>query len=364
MAGNVLFENGKIKKISQDTLFAENAVDLQGHYLAPAFIDTHIHGYKGFGTDGDTEEDLLKMSLLLAARGVCAFCPTLYALSPDKLLTKLKTMSAAVGREGGAKIIGLHLEGPFISPNKLGAMKPEDISPIKKDLLNKIYDAANGHIASITAAPELENFDLLLNFCKEKNIVLQAGHTDATYEQMLSAKAKGLKVITHLFNAQSSLHHRAPGVAGAGIMEDFCVEVIADNVHLHPAMLGFIGRVKKPEDIILVTDSLTPTESEAYKFYANGERVEIKNGAWNKHGTDNIVGSSLTMIQAVKNLVFAGFSLENAVLAATANPARIHNIKNLGRIEEGYDSKVVVFDKDFKIKRLVDFGAPKEYQGE
>jgi len=351
--GNVLVENGKIKKISAGKMSAAKTIDLRGDFLSPAFIDTHIHGYKGYGVDDESAESILKMSLALRECGVCAFCPTLYARKGEKLFSILKNLSSAAGKEKGAKIIGLHLEGPFISPERLGAMNINDLAPITKDLLEKMHKAANGKIAAITAAPELDNFSLLQKFCDEKKIVLQAGHTNATYEQMLCARQKGLKHITHLFNAQSPIHQRAPGVAGAGLMADFSAEIIADNVHVHPALLGFLSRIKNPRDIVLITDSLTPTGQNAKKFYANGERIEMRGGAWRRAGEETIVGSSLTMLNGVKNLVAAGSPLPNAVLTASTNPARLHGLKNIGKIEEGYDAKLVSFDKNFNLKKVL-----------
>lgn len=331
MRGQMLIENGKIKKISDGGLSARREIDLNGFYVAPGLIDTHIHGFNG------NEEDVLQMSLDLESTGVAAFCPTLYSLNREHLLEKLRERAAVIGQEKGAKIIGLHLEGPFISPRRMGAMK--ETAAVTKTFLEEILAAANGKISAITAAPEVENFELLAKFCAENKILLQAGHTDATYEQMLSAKELGLKHITHLFNAMSPLNHRAPGAAGAGLTEDFSVEVIADNVHLHPKTLSLIIKAKNPQDIVLITDHVSP-----------GSDYELKNGAWRKAGKEDIVGSAITMLDAVKNLVRAGAALENAVMAATENPARLHNLSTLGKLEEGYEARLAVFDADFNLK--------------
>jgi len=203
--GMVLTNNGIIENIYQAPFalpLADKMVDLQEAYLAPGFVDTHIHGFGGFGTDtGGGYEDLLKMSKLLLATGVIAFCPTIYPAKLEDMVNTLKNLSQAAGKEEGAKIIGFHLEGPFISPKKPGALLPQDIQPVNIEAMQKIYEAAQGKIAAMTVAPELDNMEFLVEFAKEHDIVLQAGHTDATYEQAQAGAVHGITHVTHLFNA-------------------------------------------------------------------------------------------------------------------------------------------------------------------
>ncbi|WP_428897393.1 N-acetylglucosamine-6-phosphate deacetylase [Parelusimicrobium proximum] len=347
---DVLIRGEIIEKISESiSASADETIDLKGDYLSPAFIDGHIHGFGGKGTDIESADSLIGMSEYLAEKGVGSFCPTLYSAKPEKLLKDLKLFAKAKGKEKGAKIIGLHLEGPFISPKKLGAMKAEDLAQISRPLLEQIWDAAEGTISAMTVAPELDNLEVMTDFAKEKGILLQAGHTDATYQQMMRGFSLGIRHVTHLFNAMSPFNHREPGAAGSAMMEDFSVEIIGDGAHVHPKVVGFIGRIKKPGQIVLITDALTPTKQASGRLLANGEEVEFKDGFFRKKENGIISGSALTMLDGVKNLVSYGFSLELAVMAASANPARLHKLHDRGLIKEGLTADLTAFDKDFNL---------------
>jgi N-acetylglucosamine-6-phosphate deacetylase len=350
LGAELLVEDGKIKKISR-LINAEHTevFDARGSYACVGFIDLHIHGFGGRGTEEGTAEAVLEMSETLAVRGVTAFCPTLYPGSREQMIKNLKTVSAAVGKEKGAKILGFHLEGPFISPQKPGVMKPQDIAPVDTELLKRLYDASAGMLKIMTFAPEIKDSDKIIDFARGHNILLQAGHTNASYEQMADIFEKGVTHVTHLFNAMSQFNHRAPGAAGAALMKDFSVEIIADDVHVHPALVGFLGRIKKPEQIVLVTDSLRPTGQISGVLLANNEPVIFKDNVFKRESDGVIAGSALTMINGVKNLVSYGFSLENAVSAATANPAKVAGLKEVG-LSEGNAADITFFDKDFNIK--------------
>lgn len=347
-------ENGKIQAVFPNDALQEiekdvEVFDANGAYSTPGLIDMHIHGYAGFGPENETETDLLEMSARLAPSGVTAFCPTLYCGKPDEMKKRIEKTVGAFGKETGAHLIGYHLEGPFISPEKPGVMKPEDISPINLPVLQELYEAARGHIASMTVAPELKGIEELVKFCNEKKILLQAGHTNATYEEFFKGIALGITHATHLFNAMSPFNHRAPGAAGAILIrENVSTEIIADGAHVHPALIAFLRRVKPIENIVLVTDSLKPTAQERGPFYANGQEVVFINGVWKRVKDGVIAGSGLTMLQAVKNLIHFNYSLPEAVLAATANPARLLHLKRKGKLLPGFDADIAVFTKQFK----------------
>lgn len=349
--GMVLLKDGVIENILPSPFAlpqADKMVDLQGSYLAPGFIDTHIHGFGGFGTDNKNPDDLLKMSKLLMATGVIAFCPTIYPSKTEDMVETLTKLSTVVGKEEGAKIIGFHLEGPFISPEKPGVMKPEDIQPVTVEAMQKIYDAANGKIASMTVAPELKNIEFLVDFAKEHNFILQAGHTNATYEEMENGVMLGINHSTHLFNAMRGFSHRDPGVVGAILTDDnISTEVIADGHHISPVVINMILKLKSPSKIVLVTDSLNPTGKKEGK--ANGEDVYLDNGVFKRKEDNVIAGSALTMLKAMKNLVRWGYPLGNASLAVSDNPAALFKL-DIGSIEKGKKAAFVILDKDLKLK--------------
>ncbi|MGB2579973.1 N-acetylglucosamine-6-phosphate deacetylase [Elusimicrobium simillimum] len=352
--GAVLIKNGRIERVITEGNLpqAEHVYDASGAYLAPGFVDVHIHGTGGHGTEDMTAQSLLDMSLTLAGLGVTSFFPTLYPGSKAEMIKNLKGIVGAFGKEQGAKLRGLHLEGPFISPEKPGVMKPQDISPVDIDFMSELVEAGEGKIKIMTFAPEVDGADKLIDFAAKHGIFLQAGHTNATYEQMMAARAKGISHVTHLFNAMSPFTHRAPGAAGAAMMEDFSVEIIADGVHVHPAVVSFLGRIKKPEQIVLVTDALKPTEQHGGPMLANREAVKLDGGVF-KRLTDNVIaGSALTMLHGIKNLVSYGFPLENAILAAASNPAKILGVKDCGVVMAGMAADITLFDASFNLQKV------------
>ena len=322
-------------------------IDAKDGYAAPGLIDLHIHGFAGFGPELGTEEALLQMSAELARQGVTAFCPTLYCGQPDDMRHIIENTVGAFGKEKGARILGYHLEGPFISPTKPGVMKPQDIAPISLPTLEELYRAAKGRITNMTIAPELTGIEQVAKFAKEHHILLQAGHTNATYEEFLHGAELGITHATHLFNAMSAFNHRAPGAAGAILLHpEISTEIIGDGVHVHPDVVGFLRRIKPAENIVLVTDALRPTGQEKGPFIANGEEV-IFDKVWKRKADGVIAGSALTMLQGIKNLTQFGFTLPEALRCASTNPARLLGLKNKGTLSVGMDADIVLFDKDF-----------------
>lgn len=322
--------------------------DAQGAYAAPGLMDLHIHGFGGYGPELASENALLRMSEELAANGVTAFCPTLYCGKPEDMLRIIQSTVGAFGQEKGAHILGYHLEGPFISPKKPGVMKPQDIAPVNLEVLQRLCQAAKGHIAVMTAAPELPGIEELVSFCREHGILLQAGHTNATYEEFLRGAKLGIKHATHLFNAMSAFNHRAPGAAGAVLLHpEISLEIIADGMHVHPDIVAFLKRIKPEENVVLVTDALLPTRQKEPPFLANGEEVAFRDGVWKRAADGVIAGSALTMLQGVKNLVSFGYSLPQAIQCASANPAKLLGLKNKGALSVGMDADVTLFDENF-----------------
>ena len=325
-SGCVVIENGKISHIAT-TIKGANSwrrLDAKQAWLVPAFIDLHLHGMGGFGPEQGNANALLQLSTLLARQGVQAFCPTLYCATPASMATLLQKLVPALGQEMGARILGFHLEGPFISPQKPGVMRPQDIAPANLADFQTLYEAAQGHISIVTLAPELPGIDPIIKFCLAHQIVVQAGHTNATYEQMQAAFDKGVRRVTHLANAMSGLHHRAPGVLGAVLANPaISCEVIADGCHVHPVLLHLLRQVKPLAQITAVTDALLPTQQVDGPFYANGEEVLLQQGVWKRKADGVTAGSALTMGAAFRQLVQCGYSLKQASLCTSTNAALV-----------------------------------------
>ena len=357
----VLIEDSKIKDTFSEERYAKmnfgpdiRQIDAKGYYSMPGFIDTHIHGFKGNGTDTCTTEGILQMSKDLAQYGVTAFNPTMYASSTDEMKIKLQAIVKAMGHEEGARIMGIHMEGPFISPQRLGVQRPETVRLPDIALFDELWEAAEGHIVNMTVAPELKGMRELALHCIEKGVILQAGHTNAEYENIVEGIQVGILHSTHFFNAMSQLHHRNPGTVGAILIHpEVSCEIIADGVHVHPDLFKLLGRDKNRAQVVLVTDALTPTELKSEHLYANGEEVVFKDGCFHRKADDVIAGSSLTMKKAIKNTVQFGFPLTDAIKFASVNPARIMKYTHKGILAPTYDSDILVMDKLFSIKLVM-----------
>jgi N-acetylglucosamine-6-phosphate deacetylase len=378
----VLVEDGIVSDVFSQKRFEQRRfepdariVDVQGTYIAPGFIDTHIHGIGGFGTEDSifpdnasvpSGESVLAMSRLLAAQGVTAFNPTLYPCEHEQMVRVVKEISAVIGREEGARIMGLHLEGPFISPNRIGVLKPETVSPVDLNYMEELWEASQGHIVNMTVAPELKGMRKLALFCLKNGIVLQAGHTDAEYGNMVEGMQAGILHSTHLFNAMRRLDHRNPNAVGAILIHrEMSCEIIADGFHVHPDLLKLLSHDKPIEKIVLITDGLKPTGQKEGPFFANGDEVVFHDGAFHRVSDNVIAGSGLSMIRGIQNLVSKNFSMEDAVRTATFNPAQIMRYSGQGLIIPGKLADITVFDNDFNI-RLVMIGGNivKEFSDE
>lgn len=360
----VLIENGEIADVFSERRFAQKQflpddqlIDAEGAYVVPGLIDSHIHGCAGFGTEDLSTDSILGMSEALASFGVTSFCPTLYAMSEEDTLAGIRAIVAAMGLEKGARIIGVHLEGPFISPKRMGAQRVEYAMAVDMDLMQRFFEAGQGHIVSMTVAPELKGMRELALFCNKAGIVLQAGHTDATYENIIEGMQAGIRHSTHMFNAMSGLHHRNPNAVGAILIQpDLSCEIIADGRHVHPDLIKLLVRDKPDTKIVLVTDSLKPTKQKSGPLVANHEEVYLRDRLFIKCSDNVIAGSSLTMMEGVRNLVEFGIPLEQAVKMASSNPARILRLRGQGEISPGFVADLTVFSADFEAKACMVHG--------
>lgn len=352
----VYIKNNRIADVFSERRFLQKQfnpkvkiINANGAYIAPGFIDTHIHGIGGYGTDDYEADSILKMSEILARYGVTSFIPTLYA-APEKEMTRgIKAIVKAMGHEKGAHILGMHLEGPFISPERLGVQSPNSISPVDLPLMKRLWKASKGKIINMTLAPELKHTRELALFCIEQGIIMQAGHTNATYQNMQEGMQVRIMHTTHLFNAMSRMHHRDPGAVGAVLIHpELSCEFIADGIHIDPNLIKLLVQYKPLDKLVVVTDSLKPTKQKAEHLFANNEEVYLDKCFYRK--SDNVIaGSAMTMIDSVKNLVSWGLSVEQAVQMSSANPAQVLKLSNKGIIAPGYDADLVVFNQDFHI---------------
>jgi N-acetylglucosamine-6-phosphate deacetylase len=353
----ILIEDGLIADVFSERRFEQKrfesgavVIDSGGAYVAPGLIDSHIHGFAGFGTEDLSTDAIVAMSDHLGQYGVTAFVPTIYPMAEGDMIASIEACVGAMGKESGAKVMGVHLEGPFISPARLGVQRPEFVRPVDLELMERLFAAGRGHITNMTVAPEIKGMRELALYCIKRGIVLQAGHTDATYENMLEGMQAGILHSTHFFNAMSRLHQRNPGAVGAILIHpELSCEIIADGKHVHPDLIKLLMRDKPASKVVLVTDSLKPTEQKNCPLFANREEVVLEDGLFHRVSDDVIAGSSLTMISGLKNLVDFGIPLETAAEMAAANPSRILGLGKRGLLVPGYEADITVFDKEFKV---------------
>ena len=347
-AGVALNFDEKIISVGEPIAGAE-IIDAENNFVSPGFINIHIHGAAGVDTMDGELSALKKLAEFLPSTGVTSFLPTTMTMPLEKIYRALENIRAGKNFTHGAKILGAHLEGPFISKKFNGAQAQESIIRADFELIKNFSDV----IKIITVAPEEIDFDFI-DRCREKNIIVSIGHSAATYEEALVALERGANHITHLFNAQTPLHHRKPGVVGAALDSNAVVELIADNVHVHPAAQRILAKVKPRGQIILITDSIRAcglgdgfSELGGQKVFVSGNRATL---------VDGTLGGSVTpMNLVVKNFVEnTGFEIPAAVELVTKNPARELGIYNrLGSLEVGKAADIIVFDNDFNIKLAI-----------
>lgn len=352
--GDIEIEGGKILRVGKDLPRKEEdlAVDCAGSYtVVPGFVDVHIHGCAGADTCDATREALEAMAAFLLAHGVTSFCPTTMTTSRETIQAALLAAKDMMDHpmEGGARVVGVNMEGPFIAKERKGAQKEEDILPPDFPLFQRFYEESGGIVRLVDVAPEQPGG---LDFVEKASqlCTVSIAHTTADYDQAKAAFDKGVTHATHLFNAMSGLHHRKPGVVGA-VFDDSRVrgELICDGFHIHPAVLRAAFRLLGDRALI-VSDSMRANgmpEGEAFDL--GGQMVTVHQGkALLPDGT--IAGSVTNLHQEIKNLVSFGVPFEQAVKAATLLPARAIGLDGeIGSIAPGKRADLVVLDENLDI---------------
>jgi len=352
--GSLLFSeaNAEIEKVAPYNLEISNdkeIIDAQGGYLTPGMIDTHIHGGGGFDTMDASPEALAKISEVLASHGITSFLPTTMTMAKNEIHSALENIREAKKNGlAGAQVLGTHVEGPFISPDYIGAQNSENLIKPDLELLRDYYDI----VEIVTMAPEIDGALELIKELKKNNITASAGHSAATYEEFKLVYKAGMNHFTHLYNAMTGLHHRKPGLVGAALDSDSTVELIVDLIHHHQAVDRFTIQAKGVDKVILVSDGMEATGLEAGEYELGGQKVIVKDGAARLE-SGVLAGSVLTLDQAVRNLLeVTELSLADIFKMVTLNPARKLNLDHkLGKIKPGYQADLVLFDQNFKVQK-------------
>ena len=321
--------------------------------VVPGFIDEHIHGASGSdGMDGTTN-DISTIANTLVKEGTTAFLVTTMTQSVDNIRKALNAVNEYIdGRfDTSAQVLGVHLEGPFISTKHVGAQPIEYVQAPSVEAFKVFEKAAGGHIRIVTLAPEVDGAEELIKYLKEKGIVTSMGHTDATFEDVEKAKDLGATNITHTFNAQTPLHHRKAGVVGAALFDNGLIaELICDTIHVSVPAMKLLVKCKPSDKVVLITDSMRAKWLPDGISELGGQTVIVKNGeARLENGA--LAGSVLKMNEAVKNMVEkVGVDFCTAVDFATANPAKSLGLyAERGSIAVGKRADFAVLDEKFNV---------------
>ena len=350
-------ESGKIIGVVDAAPAGADVIDACGNYVAPGLVDIHIHGYLGEDTCDAKPEGIKKMAYGVAKNGVTSFLPTTMTVSKDEIIAALNAVRSLKEQSktwDGAEIIGVHAEGPFINPNKKGAQAEENILKPDADFVLENADI----ITSITLAPEMDkDHACIKKLAKESNVLVSMGHTDATFDEAMSAVKDGVCHATHLFNAMSALAHRNPGVVGAALAsENVSVEVIADTFHINPGLYSIVAKVKG-DKMVLITDCTRAGGMPDGEYELGGQPIFLK-GIECRLADGTIAGSVLKLNNAVKNVLDHTDLPANAVFnMASLNPAKaIRCADRIGSLEEGKDADIIITDDNINIIRTIKKG--------
>ena len=344
LANKILVFDSKVKDICDSVPENCEIIDAKGMYISPGLIDIHIHGSKGADVMDNTVEAINTISTSIASNGVTGYLPTTMSMKKEKIQKAFNVIKEAINNENnGAKILGIHVEGPFININYKGAQNANFIVQPDFDLIRDYTDL----IKIISYAPEVdENLEFTKKIKEETDIVLSICHSNATYKQAMKSIECGVSNITHLFNGMSPLTHREPGVVGAALSGNVYCELIADKIHVSEDVFQIVLNNKGKEKVVLITDSMRAASMEDGEYELGGQTVFVKdNSARLESGT--LAGSVLTLNKAVYNFFEnTDLNLHEAINLATINPAKSINIDNeKGSLDIGKDADITIFDE-------------------
>jgi N-acetylglucosamine-6-phosphate deacetylase len=349
---SVQIDDGLIVSILEEV--SGQWVDAGGLLLFPGFIDVHIHGAVGVDVNTADTDGLVEIAKFLASNGVTAWVPTLVPDSDENYRKAIAAIDRLMAIQDGmpiAQAVGVHYEGVFANEKMCGALRPEYFKSGQWAVGGGQLPRLKTGVHLTTLAPEVDGGIELIRELRRQSWVVSIGHTKADVETLDAAYAVGAKHLTHFYNAMTGLHHRDVGVVGWALTkDDVTFDIIADGIHVNPAMLEFACRSKSPDNVSLISDSVAPTGLGDGEYEIWGEKVSVVNGrTQNERGS--IAGSVISMQDAVKRMLSLGFSAVEVGKMASLNPARLLGIDNrYGSIEVGKRADLVGMDKDGNVK--------------
>ena len=330
-------------------LEGEADLDAQGSYLIPGLVDIHTHGAMGEDFSDGKPEGLQPASDYYAAHGVTSYLATTMTLK-EEVLTPAMHALRDFTPAGGAKCAGIHLEGPFLGYAKRGAQAAENLHKPDPALFDRLNEASGGKVKLVTVACEEEGgMEFVSNVSKKATVSL--GHTSCDYEQAMQAYSLGASHATHLFNGMDGLHHRKPGIVGAALDAGATVELICDGLHIHPSVIRLAHKLYG-DKLVLVSDSLRCAGMPDGDYELGGQPITLSGGVARLTGTDTLAGSSISMLDALRNGVKFGLPLEAAVYAASTAPAQAAGLADVGSVEVGKCADFLLLDAELNLQAV------------
>lgn len=357
---SIVCDDGRITAITSEAsaaLVSDAVIDCAGLRVAPGFIDLHLHGFGGRDSREGTVESIMAMAAACTQFGVTAIVPTLTVLSDENWRVSSRAIRDAMRTNGaGAHILGIHMEGPFLSPKNKGGIFGGGLAQPSLEILDKCFEFCGDALRIMTLAPELEGAAAVIERLLENGVVVSVGHSGASYDQAAAAFRRGCRHVAHLYNGMPGIAARDPGVVAAALLDDSVyVEVIADGHHVAVPNIQAVLRVKPREKVCLVTDACKACGTNLTGFdNPSGFHVEIRDGrTWGPD--DKLVGSILTLDQALRNVLsWTSLSLNEVLGFMTENPARQLGIyPQKGDIAVGSDADFVLLDHNMQVAMTI-----------